>query len=101
MLPSGGTLFGWGGTGGVCRVCHLINRMTKLAQLIHTCPGLDIWMVAGTNGPHAGGFISCVALGGVLKVGIRPARTVDADVACGGNVRTPVGLGHDCHHRNP
>lgn len=87
--------------GGGLGVWHLVNRMTKLAQLVHTRPGLDVWMVARTDGTHAGRLIACVALGGVLKVRVWPAWTVDADVAGGGNVGTAVGLGHDCHHRNP
>ena len=89
-----------GGEGSLARA-DLVNRMTKLAQLVDPRPGLDVGMVAGTNGPHAGGLIPCVALSGVLKVRVWPAWAVHADVARGGDMRTAVGLGHDSYHGNP
>ena len=85
---------------GLSQKADLVNAVAKLPQLVHSRPGLDIGMVAGPDGPHAGGLVPCVALGGVLKVRVWAARAVDADVAGGGDVGTPVGLGHDCHHRN-
>lgn len=53
-----------------------------------------------TNRTHARGFIPRVRLRAVLKVAVGAAWAVDADVAGGGDVRAPVGLGHDRHHRD-
>lgn len=79
---------------------HLVDRVAQAPKLIHACSGLNIGVVARPDGSHAGRLVACVALRAVLKVTVRAARAVDADVACCGNVGTPVRLGHDSHHCN-
>lgn len=49
---------------------------------------LDIRIVASPNGAHTGGFVPCVALCGVFKVGVRSARAIYTDISCGRNVWT-------------
>ena len=62
--------------------------------------GLEVRVVPGPNGPHGRGFVSGVGLGRVLKVGVRPARAIHADVARHTDVGTAVGLAHHGNHRN-
>lgn len=79
---------------------HLVNRVTQLAQLIHSSPSLDKGVISSSDCTHAGWFIACVALSAILKVRVWSARAIHTDVACGGDVRAAVRLGHDGHHCN-
>ena len=78
----------------------LVDAVPQLSQLVNSSTSLHIWVVARSDGAHAGGLITSVALRAVLKVGVWSARAVDTDVACCGYVRTPVRLGHDCYDCN-
>lgn len=70
--------------------------MTKPLKLVYPTSSLNIWVVSGTNGSHAGGFVASVGLGTVLEVGIGATRAVNTYVSGGGDVGAAVGLGHDC-----
>ena len=82
-------------------ITHLVHRMSQLTKLVHTRPGLHKGVVSRPDGAHAGRLIPCVALSAILKVRVRPARAVHADVASGGYMGAAVWLGHDGHHCNP
>ena len=56
--------------------------MAKPAELIYTSSGLDVRVVASSDGSHAGGLVASVALGAVLKVRIWPTRTVHTNIPC-------------------
>ena len=74
--------------------------MAQLTQLVHPGASLHVGIISRPNGSHRGGLVAGVRLGAVLKVRVRPAGTVDADVAGVVDVRTSVGLAHDGHHGN-
>ena len=72
---------------------HLVDCVAQPPELIHAGPCLDVGVVPRPDGPHAGRLVPCVALRAVLKVRVWAPRAVHADVACGGNVRTPATTG--------
>eukprot|EP00126_Sphaerothecum_destruens_P001047 Sdes_comp12699_c0_seq1m3001 len=78
----------------------LIHTVAQPLQLIHPMTRLHIRIVARPNSSHRGRLIASVGLRRVLKVGIRPSRTVHADVARHCNVRATVRLGHDSYNRD-
>mmetsp|Transcript_50033 Transcript_50033/g.160117 ORF Transcript_50033/g.160117 Transcript_50033/m.160117 type:complete len:209 (-) Transcript_50033:55-681(-) len=80
---------------------HLVHRVPQLAQLVNPLPRLHVGAVPRPDRAHARRLVPCVGLRAVLEIRVRPARAVDADVACGCNVRAAVGLGHYRHHRDP
>lgn len=59
---------------------------------------LQVRVVPSPNGPHGGGFIASITLGGIFKIRIRPPWAVDTDVASHVDVRTAVRLAHNSHH---
>ena len=61
-------------------------------------PGLQVGVIAGPDGAHAGRLVARVGLGRVLEVRVRSARAVDADVPRHTDVRTAVRFTHYCHH---
>lgn len=68
--------------------------------MLQALPGLDIRIIPGPDRSHGRGLIASIALSGILEVTVRAAWTIDANVARGGNVRTPMRLRHDCHYGN-
>ena len=58
-------------------------------------PRLQKGVVPGANCTHRSRLIARVGLGRVLKVGIGPARTVDANVSRHVDVGAAVRLAHD------
>ena len=58
--------------------------------------GLKVGIVSCPDRSHGRGFVSGVGLSRVLEVRIRTAGTVDANVAGHADVRTAMGLAHDC-----
>ena len=70
----------------------LVHTVSQLPQLVYSGTSLDIGIVACTDGTHASGLVPCIALCAVLKVRIRPTRTVYTYVACCRYVWTSVWL---------
>lgn len=60
----------------------LVDTVAQLPQLVNACSCLHVWVIARSDGSHAGWLVSCVALCAVLKVRVRAPRTVHAYVAC-------------------
>ena len=60
---------------------YLVYTMTEPFQLFYTCSSLYIRIVSGSDGSHAGGLITGVALCAVFKVGIWASRAVHTDVS--------------------
>ena len=56
------------------------------------------WQSPGPDGSHGGGLVAGVGLCRVLKVRVRSAGTVHADVARHVDVRAAVRLAHHGHH---
>ncbi len=63
--------------------------------MLDSISSLNIGIITRSNGPHGCGLIARIGLSGVLEIGVGSSRTVDADVACGCDVRTSMGLAHD------
>ena len=78
-----------------------VDVVAELLQLLHPVLGLDVGVVPGADGPHRGRLVARVGLGGVLEVAVRPAGAVDANVACGRDVRAAVRLRHHSHDGHP
>jgi hypothetical protein len=74
--------------------------MAECLELFDTTAGLLVRIVSCANGAHARGLVAGVALGRVVKVGVRPAGAVDADVAGHRDVGAAMRLAHDRNHRN-
>lgn len=82
-------------------VLDLVYVVADGSELCDAAPGLAEGVIPGADGPHAGGLVAGVGLGGVLEVAVGAAGAVDADVAVGVvDVGAAVGLGHDGHHGN-
>ena len=71
--------------------------MTECLELVNTATRLLVGIVAGADCAHGCGFVASVGLGRVLKVRVRAARAVDADVAREGDVRAAVRFAHYGH----
>ncbi len=56
--------------------------------------GLQVGVVPGPDGSHGSRLVARVGLGRVLKVRVRPAWAVHADVASHVDVRAAVGFAH-------
>eukprot|EP01085_Mycamoeba_gemmipara_P005111 Mycagemm_TRINITY_DN10189_c0_g1::TRINITY_DN10189_c0_g1_i1::g.5111::m.5111 type:complete len:114 gc:universal TRINITY_DN10189_c0_g1_i1:679-338(-) len=74
--------------------------MTEALQLINAIARLHVRIVARADRSHASRLIARVRLGGVLKIRVRTARTIYADVACHGDVRATMRLAHHGNHCN-
>ena len=74
------------------------QKTNPRTNLIAPVLGLQIRIVPRPNGPHGGGLVAGVGLRRVLKVGVGPPGTVDADVAGHADVRAAVRLAHHRHH---
>ena len=79
-------------------VLDLVDAVAECLDLLDPAACLLVGVVPGPDGAHRRWFVAGVRLGGVFKVGVGPAGTVDADVAGEGDVRAAVRLAHDCHH---
>uniref|UniRef100_A0A7C9AEC1 Uncharacterized protein n=1 Tax=Opuntia streptacantha TaxID=393608 RepID=A0A7C9AEC1_OPUST len=75
--------------------------MSQPLKLVNPASCLDIRVISGSNSPHTGGFVPSIRLRTILKIRIRPTRTVDTDIPSCSNVRAPVRLRHDSNDGNP
>ena len=72
------------------------KTLLNILYLINPVLGLKVRIVSCPDRSHGRGFVSGVGLSRVLEVRIRTAGTVDANVAGHADVRTTMGLAHDC-----
>ena len=77
---------------------HLVHRVPQLPELVDPVPGLQEGVIPSPDSPHAGRFIPCVGLGGVLEVRVRSSRAVYADITSKVYMGTSVGLTHHSYH---
>ncbi len=73
-------------------------KISIVSYLIAPVLSLKVGVVPGPDGSHGSGLVARVGLSRVLKVRVRPARAVHADVASHVDVRTAVGLAHNSNY---
>lgn len=79
---------------------YLVDIVAKFLQLFNSISCLNVGIVSGSYGSHWGRLIACIRLGGVFEVGIWTTRTINTNVACRSNMRTPMWFTHDGNNCN-